>query len=350
MIYDCAIVGSGVAALSAALSCVRSALKVIVFGGAGATSQIDKVENYPGVFPAISGSAFIETLKAQVQHFAPKSEPELFAQSAVTDACVFSDAFVTFIDKRDDKFFLGTAQEVVSSRTVIIATGCHHKTLGIAGEKENIGRGVSYCAQCDAPYFSNKDVAVIGGGDSALNEALYLSRIVRSVTIIVRKGRVRAQQITKDRVEHSPNIKIIYNTVLEKIERVNSDNSSNDAPSSTLTLQLRRVNKEANFLCIESDNSQDKGGDSSRDGSVLTAMKVDGVFIFVGLKANNSLVDMLPTDEAGFIITDDKMATIISGLFVAGDVRSKPLRQLITAASDGAIAANSAAEYLNAMR
>lgn len=293
--FDLAIIGSGAAGLSAALTAVRSGLKVGVFGLP--TSEIDVIENYPGI-PSIGGQQFLDTLRAQVERFSPQGG-ELFPAPS-SGSVDFIPARVKFLDKRDVFHIDG-----YTARAVIYAAGCHHKKLGIPGE--NLA---SYCAMCDGAYYVDREVCVVGGGDSALNEALYLSKIARKVTIFVR-GKLRAQKITIDKALETKNISILYGTTVKEI--IGKD-------------------KIEGVLIYDQDKKE-------------RVIKTDGVFILIGLVANTSLVDMLP-EEGGFLLTDERMATIIPGLFVAGDVRSKPLRQVVTAVSDGAIAAISALEYL----
>ena len=186
-----------------------------------------------------------------------------------------------------------------------IATGAVHRNLEVPGEKELTGRGVSYCAVCDGPFFRNKKIVVIGGGDSACSEATYLSSISGDVSIIHRRDSFRAQKSVIDKML-AAGVKPIYDTVVESI------NGSNKVESVT----LKNV----------------KTGESSE-------FKTDAVFIFTGMIPQTELVGMLPKDDAGYLITDENMETSMPGLFAAGDVRSKPFRQIVTAVADGAIAA-----------
>lgn len=305
MAYDTVIIGSGVAGLSAALYCVRAGLRTLVLGGSGAVTQIDSIENYPGLFPPISGEKFFEALKAQVL-------------GAGEGIITFDEAQATSIDKKKTDegfdFFVTTKTATYQSKSVIYAAGNRYKKLGVPGEEAFLGKGVSYCALCDGSYFRGRDIVAIGGGESALNEALYLSNIAKSVTVIHRRATFRAAKATVDKVKKAPNIRLLYNSTVTKI------------------------NGKSFVESVDIVNT--------KDGSTST-LAVSGVFIFIGQAPNNFLIDFLPKDEAGFIITDEAMRTNIALLYCVGDVRSKAVRQLVTAASDGVIAATNLVECLH---
>lgn len=301
--FDMIILGSGPAGLSAAQYAARAALKVLVIEN-GASSQafnINKLENYPGLHPAVSGPDFMDAMKAQAADF----------------GATFRMASITSIDKIGDTFSLKSDSETFKASTVLIATGAEHRKLGIPGENEFEGRGVSYCATCDGPFFRNKRIVVIGGGDAACDEATYLSTLSGDVTIIHRKASFRAQKAVAERILANDGIKKIFNTVVKEIKG------------------------SAKVEAVVVENTQT--GEVSEIGA-------DGVFIFVGMIPRSDLVEMLPKDDGGYIITNEKMETPVKGLYCAGDIRSKSFRQVVTATADGAIAADSAGKYIRELK
>lgn len=301
--FDMIILGSGPAGLSAAQYAARAALKVLVIEN-GASSQafnINKLENYPGLHPAVSGPDFMDAMKAQAADF----------------GATFRMASITSIDKIGDTFSLKSDNETFKASTVLIATGAEHRKLGIPGENEFEGRGVSYCATCDGPFFRNKRIVVIGGGDAACDEATYLSTLSGDVTIIHRKASFRAQKAVAERILANDGIKKIFNTVVKEIKG------------------------SAKVEAVVVENTQT--GEVSEIGA-------DGVFIFVGMIPRSDLVEMLPKDDGGYIITNEKMETPVKGLYCAGDIRSKSFRQVVTATADGAIAADSAGKYIRELK
>lgn len=296
---DVVIIGGGVAGLSAGMYAARYGMDsaVIDAGGGGQALEIYNLENYPGVFPEESGSDFLESLKKQAEAFGAK--------------IIYSE--VQSIDKKGNLFFIKTSKAEFEAKTVIYATGAAHSKLGIPGEEKFAGAGVSYCAVCDGPFFKNKNVAVIGGGDSACAEALYLAGIASHVDLIHRRNELRATKSIAERIFADEKITVHFNSVATEIagdERVSAVNVEN--------IETKQTEK----------------------------IEVDGVFIFVGMEPRTSLLETLKKDENGYIVTNDSMETSVSGLYVAGDVRSKPLRQIVTAAGDGAVAAVSAAKYV----
>ncbi len=219
-------------------------------------------------------------------------------------------AEVTAIEKRDKSFTLTTSDGELEAKAVILAMGAKHRHLEVPGESDYEGRGVSYCATCDGPFFKDKKVVVVGGGDTALTDALYLAKIVKEVVLVHRRDEFRAQKVLQDRVRASENI----------------------------TLALKHTIKSIN-------------GDGSKVVSVTldddSEIVCDGVFIFTGIVPTSSLVkDMVELDANGFIVTDNKMKTSLAGVYAVGDVRTTPFRQIVTATGDGAIAAHAADEYI----
>ena len=301
--YDFIIIGAGAAGLSAAQYASRAGLKTLVIDQSlpgGQVLNIMHLENYPGLFPSVDGASFIGSMEEQAKAFGAE-----IIQTSVSS-----------IDKIGNDFLVNTSSGLYRSLTLLLATGAGHRKLNVPGEKEFEGRGVSYCATCDGPFFRNKNVIVVGGGDSACDEAMYLSTICSHVTVVHRKSSFRAQKAVADRVLSNPKISVEFNSVVKEI----------------------RGDKKVSSIII----TQNQGDCTSTEKEI----SCDGVFIFVGMIPRTELFEILRKDESGYIVTDEKMATLVPGLFAAGDVRSKPFRQIITAASDGAIAAYQAGLFV----
>ena len=297
--FDYVIIGAGCAGLASAQYAARGGLSVLVLdvaGAGGQVLQISELENYPGVFPAVDGSAYMMTMQKQAEAFGAK----------IVQAQVLS------IDKTGGNFLVKTRKAAYEAACMCIATGAIHRDLGVPGEKEFSGRGVSYCATCDGPFFRNKKIVVVGGGDSACSEAIYLSTLSSDVTIIHRRDKFRAQQAVIDKML-AAGVKPLYDSVVKEI----------------------KGSAKVESIIVENV----KTGEQSE-------LTTDAVFIFAGMLPQTELVEMLPKDPAGYIITDENMETQVPGLFAAGDVRSKPFRQVVTAVSDGAIAAHVASERI----
>lgn len=296
---DYIIIGAGPAGLASAQYAARSGLKTVVLdmaGAGGQVMQINDLENYPGVFPAVNGADFMETMKKQAEAFGAAVE---FEQ-------------ILSIDKPGELFVVKSKNKIYEGKCLCLATGAIHKNLEVPGEKEFTGRGVSYCAVCDGPFFRNKKIVVVGGGDSAVTEAIYLASLSKEVSIVHRRDNFRAQKALVDKM-FAAGVEPIYNSVVKSV------NGTSRVESVTL---------------------------ENVETGVQSQLETAAVFIFTGMQPQTDLVEMLPKDESGYIKTNDKMETIIPGLFAAGDVRSKPFRQIVTAVSDGAIAAHAAAEIL----
>ncbi len=293
--YDILVIGCGPAGLSAASYAARAGYRTIAVDSLGPGGQllfIDEIENYPGQ-ASTSGYALAEAFEKQATSFGAE--------------VAFSEA--KSIKKENDTFITETSDGEIRSKAVIFAAGARHRHLGCTGEEEYQGKGVSYCATCDGPFFRGKDIIVVGGGDTALTDALYLSKLGRTVTIVHRRTEFRGQKALQDRVFAKDNIK----------------------------LQLGK-----NLTEIRGDGKLVKEAVLS-DGTVLQA---DAVFIFVGIIPNSELLEGVAELDHGFVITDGKMETSVPGLFAAGDVRTTPFRQVVTAAGDGAAAAHAADEYI----
>ena len=298
--FDYVIIGAGPAGLASAQYAARSGLNTVVLDPAGAGGQalqIAELENYPGVYPVVNGADFMDNMRNQAEAFGAKIE-------LVT---------VTSIDKTGSDFIVTTKRKIFKAPCLCLATGAFHKNLGVPGEAEFTGRGVSYCATCDGPFFRNRKIVVVGGGDSACSEAVYLSTLSKDVTIIHRRNEFRAQKAVVDKML-AAGVKPVYDTVLKEIK--------GGMKVESLVIENVKTGEQSELAC-------------------------DAVFIFAGMVPQTELVDMLPKDGNGYIVTDETMATSMPGLFVAGDVRSKSFRQVVTATADGAIAAHSAYEFLH---
>ena len=293
--YDVIILGGGPAGLSASIYAKRFGLSTLLIekvGIGGQASLTDLIENYPGFPEGISGAELVNKMEEQAKKFGVE-----FLIDEVLD-----------INFEDEIKKVNTNTANFESKGVIIATGANPKKLDVPGEKEFTGKGVSYCAVCDAFFYKNKDVLVVGGGDSAISEALYLTTFANNVYVVHRRDKLRAAYYLQDRALKNQKIKFILNSVLKEIK---GD---------------RRVNK-VSIQNIKEDK--------------LYELDVSGVFIYVGLIPNSELFkNKLEFDENGFIITDDDMRTNKKFVYAAGDVRKKSLRQIVTACADGAIAAN----------
>jgi Thioredoxin reductase len=254
------------------------------------------LENYPG-FNGINGFDLAMKLEAQAKEFGTE---------------INYDEVISLELEGDVKQVV-TVNGKFSAKTVIIAAGTNVKKLAIAGEDKFIGKGISFCATCDAPFYKNKDVLVIGGGDSALQEAVYLAKFAKNVTLVHRRSEFRAAKILQERLLSCSNISVIYNSIPEEI-------TGND--------------------CVEEVRLKDVVTQKTQN------VKVNGVFIFIGWIPNTRFVSGLPLDESGYIATDENMKTRIEGVFACGDIRKKQLRQVVTAASDGAQAAISAQHHI----
>ena len=304
-IYDIIIVGGGPAGLTAGLYASRARLKTLLIEKVALGGQVTKseqIENYPGFEQGISGFELIQNLEKQAKGFGLTVET-----GEVQD--------ILSLDK--NKKTLKLQDRELHCRALIIATGSESNALGVPGEDTLLGRGVSYCATCDGAFFRDREVAVVGGGDAAVEEALFLARLVKKVHIIHRRDELRAIKILQERALSHEKIAFIWDTVLEKIEGDNSVES----------LRLKNV----------------------KDGS-SSSLSVEGVFIYVGLNPNTTwLKDRLPLTDQGFIETNDSMETSLPGVFAAGDVRHKLLRQIATAVGDGSTAAFAAEKYLDAL-
>lgn len=299
---DLLIIGAGPGGLSAALNARRAGLDFEIVEKKMAGGQIintESVENYPGFKDDISGYELAQNLLEHCRRFDIEVR-EYFAVNSIESVNT----------RKKDKSYhfkcLGD-EKLIWANSVIMATGASPGRLNVEGEKEFIGRGISFCATCDGALYRDREVAVVGGGDTAIEEAIFLTKLAKKVYIIHRRNELRAVEILKDRVFKNKKIEFLWSSVIEKF--------------------TGRDRLEGVLVRNKKENKTYK-------------LKVDGVFEYIGWKPNSKLVkDLVKLDKKGFIITNFKMETSLPGIFAVGDVRNTPLRQVITAVADGAVAA-----------
>lgn len=301
---DTLIIGSGPAGLAAAIYASRAALDYMILEKAGYSGgQIvttNDLDNYPGM-PNVNGASFSMALQEHAEKL----------------GATIKEAEVIAIKRDDNNIYTIkiAGQDDILTKSVILATGANPRTLNIPGEQEYLSRGVYYCATCDGAFYRNKITAVIGGGNTALEDVLFLAKICKKVYLIHRRDELRGDKHSQEKVFALPNVEFVKSALPKKI----------------------KGNKKVSAIEIE----YKKTGE-------LTDIPVDGIFVAVGMLPNNQLVpDFVNTDEAGYVIADETGKTNAKGFFVAGDLRTKDLRQVITAASDGANAIKSVTDYLN---
>ena len=300
--YDTIIIGGGPAGLAAALYAARAGLKTLVTemaapGGQAATTE--RIENYPGFSDGVSGPDLVARMMDQAVKFGA--------------TIITSEATAVELDGASK--VVTTVDGDFAGKTVILAMGARPAQLGVPGEAEYTGRGVSYCATCDGPFYRDMEVAVIGGGDSAIEEALYLTRFASKVVVVHRRDQLRAARVLQDRAFANPKVEFRWNSVVLAI----------NGGDFVEGIRVRDV----------------KTGDEA-------IIPVGGVFVYVGAQPNTALIrGRIELDAQGYILTDDHLATNVPGVFAAGDVRVKPLRQVVTAVADGALAAFMADQYIH---
>lgn len=299
--FDTIILGGGPAGLSAAIYSARGACTTAIIDKSmlgGQPTNYLELENYPG-FGIIDGFDLMEKFEEHVDKFGAQKFPMQEIES---------------IDLISKIKTIVTKEATFKAKTVIIATGAQAKKMGISGEKEFTGRGVSYCAVCDGAFYKDKVVAVVGGGNAAVEEAMYLTKFATKVYIIHRRDSLRADKIVQERAFKNDKIEFIWDTIPKEVLGENLVN--------TLVIENVKTNKISN-------------------------LEIDGVFPYIGFSPNvDDFNGQLKQDEAGFIITDENMQTSVEGVFAVGDVRNTPLRQVITAASDGSVGAVYAVKYI----
>ncbi len=297
--YDIVVIGGGPAGMGAALYAGRAGLSCLVIESnitGGQMNETDVIENYPG-FEEIQGSVLAEKMKRHAEKFGAE-----FHTASVVDVDFTGQVKRIFTDDG----------VVITSEVVVIATGASHRKLHVPGEEEFSGKGVSYCATCDGHFFKGKTVALVGGGDTAITEALYLSNLTKKVLVIHRRDKLRAVKSLQDRAFAKENIEFLWNTIVKSIEG----------------------SEKVERLVLENK----KSGETFE-------LEIDGIFIAIGIVPNSELFrGKVNLDSQGYIITDENMETNVRGVYAVGDVRAKRLRQVITAVAEGATAVSHAAE------
>lgn len=307
--YDIVIIGGGPAGLTAGMYAARASLRALAIEGESTVSQVtvtDLIENYPGIPEGVNGFDLAERLKKQAVEFG--------LQTASGD--------VTAVVKKrlgdQDGWEITAGGTRYETLAVIIATGANWRRLGVPGEERFIGKGVSFCATCDGPFYKDREVAVVGGGDTAIQEAIYLTRFAKKVTVIHRRDRLRATAILQKRAMANERIAFAWNSVVESIDGLD-------------LVQWVRL--------------KDLKTAATRE------LAVDGVFVFVGLTPNtDAFRELIALDRGGYVIADANMQTSAPGIFACGDCIAKRLRQVVTACGDGATAAFSAQLYIEDLK
>jgi thioredoxin reductase (NADPH) len=304
--YELVIIGGGPAGLTAGIYASRSRLNCVLLEAntlvGGQAALTDLIENYPGFDEPINGFDLTEKMRKQAEKFGLKIKNEPVAR----------------VERTGDDFVVHTDRGKYPASAIIIATGSEPRNLDVPGEQELRGGGVTYCATCDGPLYKGMEVAVVGGGDSAVGEALYLTRFAGKVYLIHRRDRFRADAILSEQAVADDKIEVLWNTVVTAIH----------GKGEVQHLHLKNVKT-----------------------SEESTLEVDGVFIYVGVNPNTEFVKgLLKLDNRGFIITDDRLEASVPGIFAAGDCRSKVLKQVATAVGEGATAAFVANEYIQERR
>lgn len=305
-IYDVVIIGEGPAGLSAGLYASRSRLKTLIVEKEKAGGQIvttDEVANYPGSIENATGPSLINRMVEQAKEFGVEIKLD-----TIKEVELEGKIKVLKGDKGEYK-----------AKTVIIATGAQPRKIGCPGEAEFTGRGVSYCATCDAAFFEDMEVFVVGGGDAAVEEAMYLTKFARKVTLIHRRDQLRAAKSIQEKAFANEKMNFMWNSVVKEIK--------GDGIVESMLVENVKTGEVTEIVADEEDGTF-------------------GIFVFVGFQPNTKLFEGIINMENGYIVTDQDMRTNIPGVFAAGDCRAKSLRQVVTATADGAIAATQAEKYI----
>lgn len=308
-VYEIVIIGGGPSGLTAGLYAARARMEVLLIERVLCGGQIlvaDTIENFPGFPDGIKGPELAEWISKQAEHAGLESR--IAEVKSITLKKDKAGAFGIELDGGRE----------LKAAAIIVATGARWNALNIPGEKELCGRGVSYCATCDGPLFRGKDIVVVGGGDTALEDAIFLTKFADKVTIIHRRDKLRATRILQERARANKKIHLQLDSIAVEVK----------GTTKVEALEIKDVHS----------------GKTSR-------LKTDGVFVLVGITPNSNLVSgIVKTDDKGYIMTDDDMRTSVDGIFACGDVRKKLLRQVVTAAGDGATAAFSAEHYVEGLK
>jgi len=306
-IYDVIIIGGGPAGLSAGLYAARGKMSTLILEKEKAGGQIvstEEVANYPGSMQNATGPILIDRMVEQCNEFGAKFEKDTIKEIKVDESI---------------KVLVGE-KATYKAKSIIIASGANPRPIGAPGERELTGKGVSYCATCDADFFTDLEVFVIGGGDSAVEEAIFLTKFARKVTIVHRRDELRAAKSIQDKAFNNAKIDFIWDSTVTEIK--------GDGIVESVVFKNLKTGETTEYTANEDDGTF-------------------GIFVFVGyIPATEIFKGIINMDEVGYIITDDNMKTNVPGVFAAGDCRVKSLRQVITAAADGAIAAIQAEKYI----
>ena len=300
--HQAIIIGGGPAGITAGIYLMRAGIEAVLMekGVLGGTPMnYEHVENYPGFPEGISSRELMQRMAEQGRRFGLGTREFVEIEKMVQEG---------------DRFLVTAGSDTLGSLGVIVATGTASVKMGIPGEDEFVGRGISYCATCDGAFFRNLDVAVIGGGDAAIQEALALTNVVRKVFVIHRRDALRAQKIIQERAFRNDKMEFLWNKIPIVIEGKDQVES----------------------ITLEDTKSHER-----------SRLRIDGVFVYIGARPNTAFLgDLVERDDGGFVVTDETLAAKAAGLYVAGDVRKKSLRQIATAVGDGAVAAVSLEHYI----
>ncbi len=300
--YDCVIIGGGPAGLTAGIYTTRARLKTLLLEEktvGGESVVADKIENYPGFPDGISGFDLASAMEKQARLFGVE-----IAETGARDIII----------EDNNRYVYTTDDRKITTKAVVIAAGTENLKLNVKGEKQFTGKGVSYCATCDGPFFRDKEVIVVGGGDTAIEDAIFLTKFAKKIYVVHRRNKLRAEKILQQSAFGMPSIEFIWDSVITEIK----------GDKTVEGVDIKNV----------------------KTGNVA-AKKIDGVFIFVGAKPNTNFVkNIVRINENGYIITNDDMETSQLGIFAAGDIRSKTVRQVATAVGDGAVAGFSVQRYI----
>lgn len=302
--YDVIIIGGGGAGLTAAIYTSRAKLKTLLFEKLTPGGQIaltDIVENYPGFPDGVTGTEISMRMEEQAKKYGTEVQYEE----------------IRSIHKTDREFAVQASKANYTAKSIIIASGASFRSLGVPGEKELTGRGVSYCATCDGAFFKNKEIVVIGGGDSAMQEGIFLTRFVNQLSVVHRRDKLRASPILQDRAKENQKIRFVWDTVVTHID--------GEKKVEAVRFKNLKTNQETQF-------------------------RTDGVFIFIGHDpATKFLQGFVDLDDKGYVKTNDRLETSVPGVFAAGEVRSGAVKQLVSAAGEGCEAALNAQAYLESL-